>query len=157
VLAINDRPEAASGENPNPIRIAAVTATGVPNPDAPSKNAPKEKAISNNWMRRSAETPPIACCKVANAPVARVSRYMKMTFSTIQPIGKKPVIAPRIAARIASPAGIVNRKTAIRIATSSATSAAMCVFTRPEAISIKRVTTGIAAARVDNAALPNGS
>jgi hypothetical protein len=33
-LAINDRPDAASGENPRPIRIAPVTATGVPKPDA---------------------------------------------------------------------------------------------------------------------------
>jgi hypothetical protein len=82
---------------------------------------------------------------------------MKMTLSTIQPIGKKPVIAPRIAARIASPAGIVNRNTAMTIATISAMIAAMCVFTRPEAISTKRVTTGIAAARVDNRALPKGS
>src|SRR5476651_986484 len=42
VLAINARPDAANGEKPNPIRIAPVTATGVPNPAAPSKNAPKQ-------------------------------------------------------------------------------------------------------------------
>jgi hypothetical protein len=40
VLAISESPDAASGEKPRPIRIAAVTATGVPNPAAPSKNAP---------------------------------------------------------------------------------------------------------------------
>src|ERR1019366_9302850 len=45
VLAISDKPKACSGLKPRPIRSAAVTATGVPNPDAPSKNAPKEKAI----------------------------------------------------------------------------------------------------------------
>src|SRR5947209_7279660 len=48
VLAINDRPEAASGEKPRPIKIAAVTATGVPKPEAPSKNAPKQNAMSSN-------------------------------------------------------------------------------------------------------------
>src|SRR5689334_3611248 len=45
VLAMSDRPEAWSGLKPSWIRIAAVTATGVPNPAAPSKNAPNEKAI----------------------------------------------------------------------------------------------------------------
>ena len=48
VLAMRVRPEAASGEKPRPIRIAPVTATGVPNPAAPSKNAPNEKATSSN-------------------------------------------------------------------------------------------------------------
>ena len=37
---MSESPEAASGGKPIPIRIAAVTATGVPNPAAPSKNAP---------------------------------------------------------------------------------------------------------------------
>ena len=32
-----------SGEKPSPIRIAPVIATGVPKPDAPSKNAPKRE------------------------------------------------------------------------------------------------------------------
>ena len=45
VLAISDRPEAASGEKPSPIRMAPVTATGVPKPPAPSKKAPNAKAI----------------------------------------------------------------------------------------------------------------
>src|SRR4051794_23217303 len=53
VLAISDRPEAASGEKPSPIRIAPVTATGVPKPDAPSKKAPKEKAIRRSCSLRS--------------------------------------------------------------------------------------------------------
>ena len=41
VLAMSDRPDAASGVKPRPISIAPVTATGVPKPAAPSKNAPK--------------------------------------------------------------------------------------------------------------------
>jgi hypothetical protein len=124
VLAISDSPDAASGEKPSPIRIAAVTATGVPKPEAPSKKAPKANEISSSCNRRSVVTPPIACCKVPKAPVATVSRYMKMTLSTIHPIGKKPMTAPRMLARIAKPAGIVNSRTAMTIATRSAIKAA---------------------------------
>jgi hypothetical protein len=124
VLAISDSPDAASGEKPSPIRIAAVTATGVPKPEAPSKKAPNAKEISSTCKRRSGVTAPIACCKVPKAPVATVNRYMKMTLRTIQPIGKNPITAPRMLARIASPAGIVKRRTAMTIATSSAIKAA---------------------------------
>ncbi len=45
VFAINDSPQAARGLKPSCIRIAAVMATGVPKPAAPSKKAPKAKAI----------------------------------------------------------------------------------------------------------------
>ena len=82
---------------------------------------------------------------------------MKMTLSTIQPIGKKPVMAPRMADRIARPAGIVNRNTATKIAATRAMMAAMWVLTAPMAISTNSVTTGIAAAIVDSAGLLNGS
>ena len=51
VLAMSDRPEAASGVKPRPIRIAPVTATGVPKPAAPSKNAPKQNATSSSCSR----------------------------------------------------------------------------------------------------------
>ena len=74
VLAISESPEAASGEKPRPIRIAPVTATGVPKPEAPSKKAPKENAISSNCRRRSRVTPPMACDNVPKAPVATVRR-----------------------------------------------------------------------------------
>ncbi len=36
--------------------MAAVTATGVPNPAAPSKKAPNEKATRSSWRRRSRVT-----------------------------------------------------------------------------------------------------
>jgi hypothetical protein len=58
-LAIRLRPAAASGEKPKPISMAPVTATGVPKPEAPSKKAPKAKAISSSCRRRSGVTPPI--------------------------------------------------------------------------------------------------
>src|SRR3984893_11141211 len=72
VLAISDRPEAASGEKPRPIRTEPVIATGVPNPEAPSKNAPNENAISKSCRRRSSVTPPTARFKSSNFPVATV-------------------------------------------------------------------------------------
>jgi hypothetical protein len=58
---------------------------------------------------------------------------MKKTLRTIQPIGKNPITAPRMLARIASPDGIVNRKTAMMMATSSAITAARWVLTEPVA------------------------
>src|ERR1044072_2986219 len=59
VLAISERPEAARGEKPSPISTAPVTATGVPKPDAPSKKAPKQNAMSKSCSLRSSVTPPI--------------------------------------------------------------------------------------------------
>ena len=94
VLAISDRPEACSGRKPKPMRIAAVTATGVPKPAAPSKNAPKQKAISSSCRRRSWVMPVMLCCSTLNRPASTVSWYMKMTFSTIQPMGNRPYPAP---------------------------------------------------------------
>ena len=41
VFAINARPHAAKGLKPSCIKMAAVIATGVPKPAAPSKKAPK--------------------------------------------------------------------------------------------------------------------
>src|SRR5581483_11521275 len=79
-----------------------------------------------------------------------------MTLSTIQPIGKKPVTAPRIVARIDMPAGMVKMKIATRFATISAMTAAMCAFTLFDAIRTSSVTTGKAAAAVDSAVLLNG-
>jgi hypothetical protein len=51
-----------------------VTATGVPKPEAPSKNAPNEKAISSNCSRRSGVMSPIDCCRIWNQPFSTVSR-----------------------------------------------------------------------------------
>src|SRR5260221_12304967 len=43
------------GAKPSWIRRAAVTATGVPKPAAPSKKAPRQNAIPITWMRGSGE------------------------------------------------------------------------------------------------------
>jgi len=68
VFAISDKPDAASGENPRPIRIAPVTATGVPNPDAPSKKAPKQNATSRSCSLRSRVTVVMLVRRIAKSP-----------------------------------------------------------------------------------------
>ena len=68
VLAMSDRPEAASGRKPSPISMAAVTATGVPNPAAPSKKAPRQKAMNSTCSRRSSLTAMIERCSTAKSP-----------------------------------------------------------------------------------------
>ena len=73
VLAMSDKPEAASGLKPNCIRIAAVTATGVPKPAAPSKKAPKEKAIRMTWMRGSGASEARLPRRISNNPLLTVS------------------------------------------------------------------------------------
>ena len=107
VLAISDRPEAASGEKPRPMRMAAVTATGVPKPAAPSKKAPKAKAISSSWMRLSSVMPAMESCRILKLPFFSVSWCRKMMFRTIQPMGSSPVKPPNSAARPAMPAGML--------------------------------------------------
>ena len=79
-----------------------------------------------------------------------------MTFSTIQPIGKKPATMPSSEARIDMSAGMVKMKIAIRLVRITATMAAICALTLPLAISTSSVTTGIAAAMVDSVVLPSG-
>ncbi|VVO45225.1 hypothetical protein PS710_06601 [Pseudomonas fluorescens] len=157
VLAINARPDAASGENPSPIRMAPVTATGVPNPAAPSKNAPKQKAISSNCSRRSSVMRASESCSTLNEPFSVVSRCRKMMLSTIQPIGSKPLAAPYSAAEPAMFAGMPKAKIAMSKAEPSAMSAARCALTWKNARAASITTTGTAAMMVENTGLPNGS
>ena len=53
VLAMREREAAWRGLKPSWMRMAEVTATGVPKPAAPSKKAPKLKAMRTSWMRGS--------------------------------------------------------------------------------------------------------
>lgn len=59
----------ASGEKPMPIRLRAVTATGVPKPASPSKKTPKPKAISS-CRRLSSVTPEGESCRILTLPLA---------------------------------------------------------------------------------------
>ncbi len=90
VLPTRARPAAGSGRKPRPISMAAEMATGVPNPAAPSMNAPKLKAISNNCSRRSLARCAIESLRISNWPVSTVMSYTKMAASTIQPMGNRP-------------------------------------------------------------------
>ena len=94
VLAMSERPDAASGAKPRPMSSAPVTATGVPNPAAPSKNAPNANATSSSCSRASVVTCVMLWRSVANSPRSAVSWYRKITFSTIQPMGSSPKAAP---------------------------------------------------------------
>ena len=69
VLPISASPAAGSGRKPRPISMAAEIATGVPNPAAPSMNAPKLNAISSTCTRRSSARPAIVCLTTSNCPV----------------------------------------------------------------------------------------
>jgi hypothetical protein len=79
-----------------------------------------------------------------------------MTFSTIQPIGKKPATTPSNDALTDMPAGIWYTAIVMMLATTNAMMAARCALILPLAISTKRVMTGIAAAMVDSTALSSG-
>ena len=53
VFAMSEVIDAVNGGKPRPMRMADVTATGVPNPAAPSKKAPRQKATSTSCKRGS--------------------------------------------------------------------------------------------------------
>ena len=69
---MSDRPAEYSGVNPSPISSAAVIATGVPNPAAPSMKAPNENATSRAWMRRSDDSRATDALTMSNCPAATV-------------------------------------------------------------------------------------
>jgi hypothetical protein len=95
VLAISARPDAYSGGKPAPIMSAAEIATGVPNPAAPSMNAPKLNAMSIACTRRSGDSAITECLIFSNSPVSTVSEYRNTAINTIQPMGNKPKAAPK--------------------------------------------------------------
>ena len=72
VLPMRARPAAGRGLKPRPMSIAAEIATGVPNPAAPSMNAPNANAMSSTWMRRSPARPAIVSFTTSNFPVLTV-------------------------------------------------------------------------------------
>jgi hypothetical protein len=74
--------------------MAAATATGAPNPAAPSTNAPKQNAISNAWRRLSPVRLPIESLITSNRFVATVIRYRTIDQNMIQQMGKRPNAAP---------------------------------------------------------------
>jgi len=94
------------GLNPRPTSIAAVMATGVPNPAEPSIKAPKENAINNACNLRSSVIDAMESLIISNCPVFTVSWYKNTAVIIIQPMGKIPVIAPYSEEYTESPTGI---------------------------------------------------
>jgi hypothetical protein len=78
VLASRHAAAACNGGKPRPESIAADTATGVPNPAAPSMKAPNANAMRSAWRRRSDVRLPTESLRISNAPVSRVIRYSRI-------------------------------------------------------------------------------
>ena len=74
VFASRQMPAAKNGSKPRPASIAPETATGAPNPAAPSMNAPNEKAMNIACSRRSLVSPPTESLMISNLPVSTASR-----------------------------------------------------------------------------------
>ena len=70
--------------------MAPETATGAPNPAAPSMNAPNEKAMNIACRRRSSVRLPTESLMISNLPVSTARRYSMIDAKTIQAIGKMP-------------------------------------------------------------------
>src|SRR3954464_7525139 len=117
VFANTQMPAAWKGEKPRPLKIAAATATGVPKPAAPSRNAPKAKAIKRACKFLSEVSWPMEVLMISNLPVSTVIRYKTMAQKMTQKIGNAPKAAPYKAALRAWFMGIPKG----RIATSNAT------------------------------------
>jgi hypothetical protein len=124
VLPISDSPAAGTGRKPSPISMAALIATGVPNPADPSRKAPKQNAIKRTWMRRSDAIPAIEPLTTSNAPVATVMSYTNIAVSTIQPMGNNPKSAPLTRAAVAIGAGTPYTSSATSKAVAKPASAA---------------------------------
>ena len=75
VLASRLRAAAWNGLKPRPIMKAPAIATGAPNPAAPSMNAPKQKATSSTWSRRSGVIPATDSFMISNWPVCTATSY----------------------------------------------------------------------------------
>lgn len=94
VLARRQMADALKAEKPNPLSMVAAIATGVPNPAAPSRNAPKANAINKACRRGSGVRRPIESRIISNLPVSVVTRKSAMAQKMIQEIGKRPNVAP---------------------------------------------------------------
>ena len=70
VLASRHSVAAWNGGKPRPMRNAPAIATGAPPPPVPSRNAPKQNAISTSCSRRSAESAAIESFITWNCPVS---------------------------------------------------------------------------------------
>jgi hypothetical protein len=124
VLATSATDAALIGLKPTASSMAAVIATGAPNPASASISAPNANAMITAWMRWSSETEANERRSTSKWPVASVLLWIQTAFQTIHMIGKRPKQAPSRAALRPWPTGISYAMTATRSATASAMSAA---------------------------------
>jgi hypothetical protein len=143
--------------NPSPISNAEQIATGVPNPDAPSMNAPNEKATSSAWIRRSFDTPLTDRLTTSNCPVSTVRLYRKTALRIIHPMGSRPYAAPYAAVAAAVASGMPYTRVETPSAATSPASAALWARHSRSPIATSRSTIGNAAAAVLGHGLPSGS
>ena len=132
-------------------------ATGVPNPAAPSINAPKQKAISKSCKRRSGVMPATECFMISNCPVATVMSYRNTAATTIHTIFSSPYAMPYPKLVSARLAGILNTNIAHSTAVAAPAIAHKCACTLNPASSPSSTITGSAAISVDNHQWPSGS
>ena len=81
-------------------------ATGAPNPAMPSISAPKLKATSSAWRRRSVVSRARARLMTSKSPLATVRLWKKTAFKTIQLMGHRPKAMPSVAAPALVPRGM---------------------------------------------------
>ena len=157
LLARRQRIAAARASKPRLTRMAAEIATGVPNPAAPSRNAPKANAMNSAWRRRSLVMDASDLRITSNCPEATASEWTQSAETTIQQMGKSPVAAPSRPAERPCPAGIPQPVTATRNAAAAALAAGTQPGRRPHARRPKSTASGMAAARADRPRLPRGA
>ncbi len=134
--------------------MAPETATGAPNPAAPSMNAPKEKAINSACNRRSLVRPPTESLMISNFPVSTARRYSMIELKTIHAIGKRPNAAPSSVDRTAICTGMPYTRMATTNAEPSAVIAAIQAGFRKTPNMMKSTKMGTAAARAERPRLP---
>ena len=120
VLAIRQMPAAYKGLKPSPTNMAAVMATGAPKPAVPSKNDPKEKAMSKACILLSEVMVAIKLLMISNWPLFTVRLNKNTAAIMIQQMGNRPYIAPLSVDSKASftgmPYATIAMTTAIKVA-----------------------------------------
>jgi len=119
VFASRQIADALNGENPSPINMLAAIATGVPNPAAPSRNAPNANAISNACSRGSGVSRPIEFLIISNCPVSTVTRNSAIAQKISHVIGNSPNATPNPAALTAVTTAILYASVASANVTTS--------------------------------------
>ena len=130
-------------------------ATGVPKPDTPSSNAPKQKPITTSTTRRSLGRWSITQTrKASNRPDVTAMLYSSSALTTIHITGHTANTAPLTTAFTASPTGICHAVTETIRAMISPIRAACHAGRRKTPSSTSTATTGSTATRNESDSEP---